>query len=56
MGPNPITEPQSIGDSDTSIEESANILDANEDIFPMTKLQITANDGNFNINFSTCYT
>ena len=51
-----ITEPQTIAYSDTSIEDTANILEAAEDIIPMTKPQTTANDGNFNINFSPCYT
>ena len=42
MGPNRITEPQLIAESDTSIKDSANILDVTEDIIPMTKLQTIA--------------
>ncbi|KAL3837306.1 hypothetical protein ACJMK2_022672 [Sinanodonta woodiana] len=42
VGPNPITEPQSIANYDTSIEDSANILDATVDRIPMTKPQSSA--------------
>ncbi|KAL3881501.1 hypothetical protein ACJMK2_027933 [Sinanodonta woodiana] len=38
------------------IEDTANLLNAAENIIPMTKPQTITNHGNFNISSSSCYT